>query len=290
MTTDTPNDPNVNRSIPVICVTSGKGGVGKTSVSTNLSTALAAQGHRTLLLDADLGLANVDIMLGLNAESNIADVIRGDRCLREILVTGPHGLMVAPASSGVKRMTELTAAEHAGVIASFSEVSDLVDVMLVDTGAGISDNVIVYARAAHEIVVVVCDEPASITDAYALIKVLHRDYNVSRFRILCNRVDSADHGRRLYNQILKVIDRFLSLTPEYMGAVPDDRYLKRAIQQQRVVVDAFPLSKSATAFTALAKDISKWARPNGASGYLEFFIEQHLQTGNVSTPNTERAP
>ncbi|MCB1738160.1 MAG: P-loop NTPase [Gammaproteobacteria bacterium] len=275
-----------NLGIPVIAITSGKGGVGKTSVSTNLGAALAARGLNTLLLDADLGLANVDVMLGINVEKNLAHVVRGEIELKDILIKGPNGLLVAPGASGMKRMTELTAAEHAGVINAFGELADMIDVMLVDTGAGISDNVIVYARAAQEVVVVVVDEPASITDAYALIKVLHRDYQVNRFRILANRVEDEDHGRRLYTQLLTVIERFLNLTPEYMGCVPDDGYLKKSTQQQRVVVDAYPLSLSSRAFRKLAESITQWHRPAGPSGYLEFFVEQHAGAGTEVAPKS----
>ncbi|MCP5141608.1 MAG: MinD/ParA family protein [Chromatiales bacterium] len=280
-------DALLHGGIPVIAVASGKGGVGKTSVSTNLGAALAARGLRTMLLDADLGLANVDVMLGLNAGKNLAHVVRGEADLKDIVLTGPSGLMIAPGASGVKRMTELTAAEHAGVIGAFEDLADEIDVMIVDTGAGISDNVIVYARAAQEVVVVVVDEPASITDAYALIKVLHRDYDVNNFRILANRVQDAEHGQRLYTQLLTVIERFLSLTPEYMGFVPEDAYLKKAIRQQRLVVDAYPLSKSARAFKGLGEAVTKWRRPVGPSGYLEFFVEHHARASSgASATNT----
>ncbi|MGB0722222.1 MAG: MinD/ParA family protein [Gammaproteobacteria bacterium] len=271
-----------NQSIPVIAIASGKGGVGKTSVSTNIGTALAARGLRTLLLDADLGLANVDVQLGLKAEKNLAGVVRGQWSLPEILVKGPQGLLVAPASSGIKRMTELSAVEHAGIINAFGELAGQVDVMLVDTGAGIHDNVIVYARAAQDVVVVVNDEPASITDAYALIKILHRDYQVERFHILPNRVESEEHGKHLYNQLLKVLERFLNLTPNFIGAVPDDRYIKKAIQAQKAVVDAFPMSKSARALKSIADNITRLPPPTGASGFLEFFVEQNA-TGGADT-------
>ncbi|MGB1110524.1 MAG: MinD/ParA family protein [Gammaproteobacteria bacterium] len=264
-----------NQGIPVIAIASGKGGVGKTSISTNIGTALAAQGLRTLLLDADLGLANVDVQLGLRTDKNIAGVVRGQWSLPEVLVEGPKGLKVAPASSGIKRMTELTAFEHAGIINAFGELAGEVDIMLVDTGAGIGDNVIVYARAAQDVVVVVNDEPASITDAYALIKVLHRDYQVERFHILANRVESEEHGEHLYKQLLKVLEKFLNLTPKFLGSVPEDRYLKKSIQAQRAVVEAFPVSKSARALKRMANDITKWKRPEGASGFLEFFVEQN---------------
>jgi flagellar biosynthesis protein FlhG len=179
-----------------------------------------------------------------------------------------------PGSSGLKRMTELSVAEHAGMIDAFNELAGELDVLLVDSQAGISDNVVVYSRAAQEVIVVVCDEPASLADAYALIKVLSRDYGVDRFHVLANMVSSDAHGLRLYEQLLKVTDRFLAVSPGYLGAVPLDHYLRKAVQRRQAVVDAFPLSKSALAFWGLAAKIASWPAPEGASGYLEFFVEQ----------------
>lgn len=268
------------KAVQVIAISSGKGGVGKTNIAVNLAIAMAASGRRPLLLDADLGLANVDVLLGLHSKLSLLDVIAGRCNVEDTLLHGPRGVMVVPASSGIKRMTELSAAEHAGVITAFNGLSSRFDSLLIDTGAGIADNVIVYARAAQEVVVVVCDEPTSIADAYALIKVLHRDYGVQRFRILVNRAESAEHGRGLFEQLLRIINRFLNLTPDYMGCIPEDPYLQKAIRKQKAVVDAWPLSKSAVAFDKLARDIASWPRVETASGYLEFFVESITSQGS----------
>jgi flagellar biosynthesis protein FlhG len=260
--------------VRVAAITSGKGGVGKTSVSVNLGIALSGLGKRVMLLDADLGLANVDVVLGLKPRMDLGHVLRGECGLKDIVLEGPKGLRIVPGSSGLKGMTELSIAEHAGMIDAFNELAGELDVLLVDTQAGISDNVVVYSRAAQEVIVVVCDEPASLADAYALIKVLSRDYQVDRFHVLANMVSAADHGLRLYEQLLKVTDRFLALSPGYLGAVPQDHYLRKAIQRRQAVVDAFPLSKAALAFKALATKIASWPAPERGSGYLEFFVEQ----------------
>jgi flagellar biosynthesis protein FlhG len=265
------------RPVQVIAVTSGKGGVGKTSVSANLAVALARRGREVVLLDADLGLANVDVMLGLHPTYNLSHVLSGERRLEEILVDGPAGLKVIAASSGVKRMAELSAAEHAGLIRAFSELTQNIDVLVVDTAAGISDSVVSYLRASQEVVVVVCDEPASITDSYALIKLLSGEYGISRFRILANMVGSVQKGQELFAKIANVTDRFLDVTLDFVGWIPFDAYLRKAVQRQRSVVEAFPSSQAALAFSNLAQQADQWPIPNLPGGHLEFFVERLIQ-------------
>lgn len=269
--------------VRVMAVTSGKGGVGKTNVSVNLGVSLAAQGRNVILLDADLGLANVDIMLGLHPKYDLSHVLSGERTLEEIMCTGPQGMYVVPASSGIQAMAELSAAEHAGVIRAFSEISYSPDVLIIDTAAGISDNVVSFSRASQEVVVVVCDEPASITDAYALIKLLSREYGIYRFRIVTNRVHSMQEGRALYNKILKVTDRYLDAALDFMGVVPEDDFLRKAIQKQRAVVDIYPRSKSALAFKKLATKADSWPVPASAGGQLEFFVERLITASQQKT-------
>ena len=264
--------------VRVIAVASGKGGVGKTNVSVNLALAMVAEGKRVMLLDADLGLANVDIMLGLHPEYNLSHVINGDRTLEEIILDGPSGLQVVPASSGTQNMAELTQAQHAGMIQAFSEVGHDLDVMIIDTAAGIADSVVSFTRAAQEVIVVVCDEPASITDAYALIKLLNRDYGIQRFRVLSNMTHSMQEGRELFNKMVKVTDRFLDVTLDFMGTVPYDEYLRKALQKQKAVIDAYPRSKAAMAFKNLAKKADNWPIPRSAGGHLEFFVERLIQS------------
>jgi flagellar biosynthesis protein FlhG len=267
--------PNPHRPVRVICVTSGKGGVGKTNITVNLALALSLQNQRVMLLDADLGLANVDVILGLHPLYNLSHVISQERTLDEVILTGPNGIRIIPASSGIKRMAELTPAENAGIIHAFSELNDSLDIMLIDSAAGISDSVVTFSRASHEVIVVVCDEPASITDAYALIKLLSQDYGVDRFHILANRVATVQEGRALYAKLVKVTDRFLDVSLNFFGFVPEDTQLRKAVQAQRAVVQAFPGSRSTEAFHRLAAQIvGRWPMPRGASGYLQFFIER----------------
>jgi flagellar biosynthesis protein FlhG len=166
--------------VQVIAVTSGKGGVGKSNVTVNLAVTLAQSGNKVMIMDADMGLANIDVLLGLSPGQNLSHVINGECTLEETIVEGPSGIKIVPASSGIAMMSDLTPAQNAGVIRSFSELTEPVDVLLIDTAAGLSDSVVSYTRAAREVIVVVCDEPASITDAYAMVKVMNRDYGVER--------------------------------------------------------------------------------------------------------------
>ncbi|HEX4871009.1 MAG TPA: MinD/ParA family protein [Nevskiaceae bacterium] len=260
--------------VQVIAVTSGKGGVGKTSVSVNLSVALAMSGRKTLLLDGDLGLANVDVMLGLQPTYNLSHVLAGRCSLDDTLITGPAGLLVAPATSGKRTMAELSSAEHAGIVHAFSELKRQLDVLVIDTAAGIADSVITFSQAAQQVIVVVCNDPSSITDAYALIKVLNRDHGVSRIQVLANMVGSLAEARELHENLRRVAERFLDVTLNLIGCVPQDDWLRRAVRRQRPVVEAYPNAPSAEAFRALARKTAEWGLPSGARGNLEFFVER----------------
>lgn len=265
------------RPVKVIAVASGKGGVGKTNITVNIGTALASQGKQVLLLDADLGLANIDVMLGLHPQYNLLHVLDGSKSLDDIIVEGPHGLKIIPAASGVQKMAELSTAEHAGMIQAFSEMDAHIDILLIDSAAGIADSVVSFTRAAQEVIVVVCDEPASITDSYAFIKLLSREYNVDRFHLIANMTRSVQEGRELFDKISLVCDRFLDVNLDFMGIVPFDEDLRLAVKKQRAVVEYIPRSKSATAFMHLAKKIEHWPVQQQPRGHMEFFIERLIQ-------------
>lgn len=260
----------------VIAVTGGKGGVGKTNISVNLSLALAELGKQVVLLDADLGLANVDLLLGLRANKNLADVLAGDCSIQDILLETTGGIKVIPASSGTQALATMGAQELAGLISAFSSLEDDLDVLVIDTAAGISDTVISFVRASQEIVLVVCDEPSSITDAYALIKILNRDYQVSRFRVVANMTRTANEGQQLFKKLIHVTDRFLDVNLRFAGDIPFDESVRKAVQKRKAALEAYPGSKSSVAYKKLAREVSAWPVMDQPRGHLEFFVERLL--------------
>ncbi|WP_369938799.1 MinD/ParA family ATP-binding protein [Xanthomonas medicagonis] len=266
--------------VRTIAVTGGKGGVGKTNISVNLSMALADMGKRTLLLDADLGLANVDVLLGLTPKFTLADLVAGRCTLEEVLIDMPNGLMVVPAASGRRHMAELPPAQHVGLVNVFSELQRELDVMIIDTAAGITDSVLTFCQAAQDAVVVVCDEPASITDAYALIKVLSRERGVDRVQIVANMVRDLNEGRLLYDKLSRVCEKFLGdVSLNYLGCVPQDDWLRLSVQRQQPVVKAYPSSPSAQAIAEIARRTARWQAPTAPRGNVEFFVERIIQRG-----------
>jgi flagellar biosynthesis protein FlhG len=265
------------RRCRTIAVAGGKGGVGKSTVAVNLSMALAMEGRRVVLLDADLGLANVDVLLGLTPTRHVGHLLDGSCRLEELLMPAPHGLQVVPAGSGARRLAQLGNDEHAAVIRAFDTLADPPEFLLVDTAAGVSDHVAMFAAAADEVVLVVCDEPASLTDAYALAKVLSRDFGVRRLRMVANMVRNAGEARQLHAKLSRVCDRFLEVVIDFAGMVPHDEYLRQAIRRQSAVVDAWPSSRSAMAFKKLAGAVDTWGEPESPSlGRIAFFGGQGL--------------
>lgn len=260
--------------VRVIAVSGGKGGVGKTTVSINLATALAQSGRRVMLLDGDLGLANVDVLMGLSPRYTLAHVLSGERTLQEVIVEAPSGLRIAPGASGVARMANLSAAEHLGLVRAFSGIGAEIDTMIVDTSAGIADGVLRFSQAAQHVLIVIRDEPASITDAYALMKVLSREHGVQRFRVLVNMTRNAGEALAVFQRLQRVAQRYLEVVVEFVGEIPDDNQLGLAIREQRPVLDAYPTSRASLAFKNLARLTDTWPIPAGPRGHLEFFVER----------------
>jgi flagellar biosynthesis protein FlhG len=260
--------------VQVIAVTGGKGGVGKTSVAVNLATALAGSGKRVVLLDGDLGLANADVFLGLSPRYTLAHVISGERTLDEVLLATPQGFHIVPAASGAADMANMSQTEHLGLVQAFSTLAARVDVLIVDTAAGIAHSVLQFSQAAQHVLVVVCDEPASITDAYALVKVLSRNHAVKRFRVLANQVRVPGSGAELFRRFERVTARFLDVVLEFAGEIPEDEYLRRSVREQRPVLEAYPSCPAARAFKKLAARADTWPVPAGPRGHIEFFVER----------------
>jgi flagellar biosynthesis protein FlhG len=263
-------------AVQVIAVTGGKGGTGKSSVAVNLATAFAQAGRKAMLLDGDLGLANVDVLLGLTPRYTLEHVLRGERPLEEVILETGAGVRVVPAASGVARMAALSAVEQAGIVQAFSALPGPLDVLIVDTAAGISESVLQFCQAAQQVLIVMRDEPTSLTDTYALIKVLSRNHALRHFRIVANMTCDPDQGPNVFRRLQRVTDRYLDVLLEYAGDIPEDRMLKKAVQAQRAVMELYPGSPSAQAFRRLARAAGNWPVPVSASGRLEFFLERML--------------
>ena len=264
------------RPAQVVAVCSGKGGVGKTNVAANIAVALGAGRKNVCLLDADISLANVDVLLGLQPRFNLSHVIRGEVDLESTVLDGPRGIHIIPASSGSFHMTDLPAAAQAGIIKAFSDLRRQPDVLVVDTAAGITPGVARFVQAAQHAIVVVCDEPASITDAYALIKVFSQHYGIGRFNIITNQCRTRPAGYKLFSKLARVADQYLDVVLRHLGNIPRDDYLVKAVQEQRAVVDAYPLSPAGEAFQEIAARVSGLPVPQGASGGIQFFFERLL--------------
>lgn len=262
--------------VQVIAVTGGKGGVGKTCVAVNLAAALAAQHRRVLLLDGDLGLANADVQLGVTPRHTLEHVLDGRCTLEEAVIDTPAGFRLIPAASGVARLASLTTAEHLGLVQAFSHLTLGLDTLIVDTAAGIADSVRQFCQAAQHVLVVVNDEPASLTDAYALIKVLHRTHGLGRFHVLANRTPAGASGEMLFRKLERVTDRFLDVVLEYAGEIPEDSFVRSAVRTQRCVVGAYPSCAASRAFTRLATRATRWGAAHSPRGNIEFFIERLL--------------
>ena len=261
---------SVKRQPRVLAITSGKGGVGKTNVVANVAIALSKAGQKTLVLDADLGLGNMDILFGIIPQYTLEHVLLGDKTLSEVILKGPCGIHVLPSSSGVE---ELTALDHERKLILLSELEQLeqeVDVLLIDTASGISSNVAYFNMAAQEIIVVASGEPASITDAYAVMKVMSKQYGEKRFHLLVNMVQGHVEAKEVYRKLSLAADRFLGIAVEYLGYIPEDDYLRLAVHQQRAVVDLYPQARSSRRFDALARKILQLPVPSMSKGNVQF--------------------
>jgi len=273
--------------VRVISVTSGKGGVGKTNVVANLAIALQQMGKKVLVFDADLGLGNIDVLLGLSPPYSIHDVLFGAKRLDEVLVAGPGGITILPAGSGVMELTHLDPAQRLALLDELDTVENHFDVLLIDTGAGISANVMYFNIAAQEKIVVATDEPASLTDAYALIKVLSTRYGEKEFKILVNGVQREKEAKTVYRQLSTVASRFLGpLSLDYLGWIPFDSCVPKSVCHQRPVLHAYPGAPASKGFITLAETIWCRSRPAKLNGNIKFFWRRLLGFQN----HMERQP
>lgn len=262
----------LGKRMRVISITSGKGGVGKSSVVSNLSLSMGAMGYKVLLLDGDFGLANLDIMLDLKSHGTLHDVLNKGRPVSDILVKAAPSVDVIPASSGVMEMTNLSFPERSRLLDAMQELENSYDVLLIDTGAGISDDVTWLNASAGEVIVVATPEPTSIADAYALIKVLNQKHKIKQFKLLVNQAQSEHEGLRVYQQITGVSDKFLHVGIDYLGHVLWDEHITQAIRQRKPIVHSYPNAKATKNFNQIADTLLSGAQERATvNGNLQFF-------------------
>lgn len=218
--------PNVARNIKVYCVTSGKGGVGKTNISVNMGLILQNFGKRVLIIDADLGLANIDIVSGLYPKYNLSHILTGGKSIRDVLLEGPLGISILPGASGLYDLANVTSAELKVLIDSFTSIANDFDVMIIDTGAGISKNVISFIRSSNEIIVVTTPEPSAITDAYATIKIAHK--YCEHIHVVVNKTDNYKEAERTIEKLAKTTNKFMDFTINYLGYVLEDKTIYKS--------------------------------------------------------------
>jgi flagellar biosynthesis protein FlhG len=261
----------------VIAVSSGKGGVGKTNIVANLALFYASLNKKVLIFDADLGLSNIDVLFGLAPRYNLKHVILGEKTLKEVLVQGPLGIRIIPASSGIRELTRLNDSQKLRLLSELDCFDQSFDILLIDTGAGISDNVLFFCSAAQETIVVVTPEPTSIADAYALIKVLSRDFGEQHFRIIVNSARSEREAfDNTFRKLAVVADKFLHLSLDYLGYLPFDPHVKDAIIAQKGYIAMYPNSNFSKKLATIANKI--YNQPiTEVKGTVQFFLKKALR-------------
>ena len=256
----------------VFSVTSGKGGVGKTNIVGNLAITCQRMRKRVLIFDADLGLANIDIIFGINPKYTIDDVIKGEKELSQIIARGPEGVDIIPASSGVQELSHLTEGHKINLLNEFDLLNNMYDILLIDTGAGISSNVTYFNLAAQERILVVTPEPTSITDAYALIKVMFMHHGTKNFIILMNMVKNEKEAVSVYKHLSRVVEKFMgSISLDYAGYIPYDKHLHESISRREPVTCCYPQSSSSQSFKKLAEYLLDQTDGRHQDGSIQFF-------------------
>jgi flagellar biosynthesis protein FlhG len=262
------------RRTKTIAITSGKGGVGKSTLTANIAYALALRGKRVLILDGDLGMANMDIMFGVKPNGSVLDVLHGEKDIKEILTPLAPQIDLIPGGSGLVDLNRLNGFERRALLDSVAGLEHNYDYMLIDTAPGISDNVLYLNSAAQRSAVIINPDPASFADSYGLIKVLHKEYKENKFAIICNQVQNDLEGFSLFNRFNEVVNRFLFIGLDYWGALPVDPLFKKSTQAQRLIVRHEPKSSSAQYLTGISHKLEKSLQTVDAKGGLQFFWEQ----------------
>lgn len=253
----------------VITVTSGKGGVGKSSIAVNLAITMSRLGNRVIILDADFGLANVEVMLGIRPKYNLADLMFRGKSLSDIITPGPENIGFISGGSGIQELTNLTKEQIIYLIQKLVQLDELADIIIVDTGAGISDSVLEFVAASSEVLLVVTPEPTSITDAYALLKTLNRKSDISIqntiIKMIANRISNYEEGKELYDKLSLVVGKFLNLKLEYLGTVPQDACVSKSVMKQKAAMTVFPNSQFSNSISSFANILCENSSANQQS-------------------------
>ena len=274
------NEQEKKRYVKTIAVASGKGGVGKTNVAANLAIALRKLGKSVMIVDADLGLSNIDVLLHLAPKYTMQHMLSGEMALKDIVVEGPHGVKILPAGSGVQELTALDEFQRLKILEAFDAYESDIDVLLIDTAAGISENVAFFCIAAQDLVIVTSPEPTAITDAYALIKVLHTRYQEKEFLVLVNQARSADEAVEVFRRLSLAAERFLNISLDYLGFLPYDEAVPKSVRAQKPFLDLYPRNDISWRITEIAKKFLD--RSDRVKGTLQFFIGNLLSTADTT--------
>ncbi len=266
-----------NRPTAVYAITSGKGGVGKTALVANLAYQLAETGKSVLIVDADLGLANVDIVFGLSPRYTMNHFFSGEQPLAKVMIEGPLGIKILPAGSGQQNFIHLDSRQKMQLLDGLDSLHHHFDYVLIDTEAGISENVTYFNTAAQEILVVTTPDPTALTDAYAVMKLLSTRYHEKKFNLVVNQIHSEDEALDVYRKLTMVANRYLNISIDYIGSVPADRQMGEAIRRQKVISELCPSSPISTAFQRIARRICVEPVQSKPKGSLQFFWKKLLR-------------
>lgn len=268
----------MNTKMPLVfSITSGKGGVGKTNLAVNLACCLAKANKRVLLLDADLGLANVDVIMGITPPYNLFHLFHEGMSLDKIMFPTQYGFKILPAASGISDMVALNPGQKSDLLEYMDGLEEDLDYLIVDTGAGISDNVLYFNLAAQQRIAVLTPEPTSLTDAYALIKVMRQNHQVGHFKILVNMAQDEKVAKEVYTRLYKACDHFLTgVSLDYLGHIPRDPAVRASVLEQKPFVVSAPGAPASLALNNVAKAIQTWDIPSNLDGNIKFFWKRLL--------------